>query len=264
MQNQTNLTEQAFWDNFWENVQIPVVPEQNFSFDRCLTKALHEILDSTEIPLNPGKRLSVLEIGAAPGKWLSIFPKDLYQVSGIEYCDRGIKVLQANLKALGIEPLKLIHSDFFTQEPEPTHDIVMSLGFIEHFGDPLMVVKRHVAWLKPGGLLILGVPNFTGLHGLAQLVLDKQILDAHNTSIMNKDFFHSLQVSAGIELKSFNYLGSFEPALPMTYKKKNIENIAPKAILKLASIIRKFQFFDSINTSFLSSYILAAYAKPKH
>ena len=261
MQNSSNLTELAFWDNYWKNIQIPVIPNYNFSFDRCLEKGLHEVVNSALKSRNRNTRSTVLEIGAAPGKWLSIFPQDSYQVSGIEYSDRGIQALQANLKALDIEPGELIHGDFFSLEPTQSYDIVMSLGFIEHFDDPKMVVRRHIEWLKPGGLLILGVPNFTGLHGFAQLVLDKRILDVHNTLIMNKAFFTSLQNNLDIEINTFQYLGSFEPDLPMTYERRNFLNFAPKAILRLAAMVRRLQLWDSINSPFTSSYILASYTK---
>jgi SAM-dependent methyltransferase len=262
VKNSSNLTEQAFWDDFWENIQIPVTPDHHFSFDRCLTNGLCQFINnSSEMLKNTTVRSTVLEIGAAPGKWLSIFPQDSYQVSGIEYCDKGMQALQANLQALGIEPGKLYHADFFTLLPEPSYDIVMSLGFIEHFKDPLLVIKRHIEWLKPGGLLILGVPNFTGLHGFAQFLLDKKILDVHNTSIMNRSFFYSLHNDLGIELNSFQYLGSFEPNLPMTYQRRNLVNLAPKIILKLAAIVRRASLWDRINSSFTSSYILASYTK---
>lgn len=261
MTSSSSLTEKIFWDNFWENIKIPITPDQSFSFDRCLTKALREVLNNSVYSWNPNTRATVLEIGAAPGKWLSIFPQDSYQVSGIEYCDRGMQALQANLKALDIKPLALIYGDFFALEPEPSYDIVMSLGFIEHFNNPLMVVQRHIEWLKPGGLLILGVPNFTGLHGFAQLVLDKRILNAHNTSIMNKAFFHSLQDSLSIEMNSFQYLGSFEPSLPMTYERKSLLNFAPKAFLRVAAMVRRLHLWDVINSPLASSYILATYTK---
>ena len=47
----------------------------------------------------------------------------------------------------------------------PTYDVVYSLGLIEHFVDRVSIVERHVRLARPGGLLILGVPNFRGLTG---------------------------------------------------------------------------------------------------
>jgi len=38
------------------------------------------------------------------------------------------------------------------------------LGFIEHFDEPVGVVVRHLDLLKPGGILLLGVPNYGGIY----------------------------------------------------------------------------------------------------
>jgi 2-polyprenyl-3-methyl-5-hydroxy-6-metoxy-1,4-benzoquinol methylase len=43
---------------------------------------------------------------------------------------------------------------------------VISFGFIEHFDNPENVIQKHLDLLKPGGILIVGVPNFTGIHGI--------------------------------------------------------------------------------------------------
>ena len=42
--------------------------------------------------------------------------------------------------------------------------IVYSLGFIEHFKELNIVVKKHTELLKPGGILLLGVPNLGGIY----------------------------------------------------------------------------------------------------
>lgn len=257
------LTEQEFWENYWKNLQLPCAVDLDFSFDRCLSKAILNRI--TEFPFKKDRedRCTVLEIGAAPGKWLSIFPHDSFAVAGIEYSQQGMDALQKNMVLLGIQPVELMHGDFFAIEPRPFFDIVMSLGFVEHFDDPVAVIRRHIDWLRPGGALIIGVPNFTGLHGFAQRFLDLSILQAHNTSIMGAHFFESLPARLGIEKWSFEYLGSFEPALPMTFQKKNFANIVPKAVLRLASYLRRWRGWDSVNSPLISSYILAIYRKPE-
>lgn len=259
------LTEQQFWEQYWKNLRLPCVVDHDFSFDRCLSTRLLQRLDEVLLGTQGatgGQRKFVLEIGAAPGKWLSIFPQDVYAVSGIEYSTQGMAALRRNMQMLSIEPLELIEGDFFAINPRPTYDIVMSLGFVEHFKDPLGVIARHVGWLRPGGTLVIGVPNFTGMHGFFQRLLDLSILRTHNTNVMNAGFFEALAGKLGLEKMSFEYLGSFEPALPMTYRKKSLANIVPKIILKLAGYLRRLRFFDKFNSPFISSYMLAIYRKP--
>jgi SAM-dependent methyltransferase len=257
------LTEQEFWEHYWKDLRLPCVVDPNFSFDRCLSRVLLDRFAELPLPSKGAERCSVLEIGAAPGKWLSIFPQDSFAVAGIEYSQQGMNALRKNMELLRIQPLELMHGDFFVIEPRPVFDIVMSLGFIEHFDDPLAVIRRHIDWLRPGGALVIGVPNFTGLHGFAQRMLDLNILKAHNTTVMSAIFFDSLPARLGVEKWSFEYLGSFEPALPMTYQKKSVTNFIPKGILRLASYLRRWPGWDFLNSPFISSYMLAIYRKPE-
>lgn len=261
LERSDDLAGDNFWENYWDHLALPSVINVRFSFDRCLSQALRERIAEFVVEKSHEGKTSVFEIGAAPGKWLTLFPSDRYTVSGLEYSKKGLKALRRNLKLLGTEPWQLIEGDFFSVQPSPVFDVVLSLGFVEHFADPLAVIRRHLEWLLPNGVLIVGVPNFTGLHGLFQQMLDPEVLAKHNTSIMSKSFFEQVGRSLGIEQLSCDYLGSFEPALPMTYDRVSPANILPKVILRGASFIRKWRFWDRLNSPFFSSYILTFYRK---
>lgn len=180
-----NLTEVVFWENYWKKIQLPVKVNHNFSFDRTLAEALINYLP---------KQGSVFEVGCAPGKWLSYAAESNgLEVAGIEYSQAGAAATLKNLHILGIKSDDVISGDFFLVQPTKQYDVVMSFGFIEHFDDVDDVVKKHLDWLKPGGILILGIPNFSGLNGLIQSILDRDILDKHNLDIMNLDFFNQLE-----------------------------------------------------------------------
>jgi hypothetical protein len=91
----------------------------------------------------------------------------------------------------------------------------MSLGLIEHFDDVDTVISKHIEWLKDGGILILGVPNFRGLTRFIQHFLDKSLLDKHNLSIMNINYFRSIGKKFSLKEVEVKYIGSFEPDLPI-------------------------------------------------
>jgi SAM-dependent methyltransferase len=249
------LTEQAFWENYWSTLKLPATIDPRLSFDRCLSRGLKRHLQ--------GKRGQVLEIGCAPGKWLAYLAAETGLVgSGIEYSDRGATATRENLARLGLPAGEILHGDFFKLEPEPRFDVVMSLGFIEHFDDPVAVVRRHAAWLKPGGTLVLGVPNFRGVHGVLQRMMDRKVLELHNLKVMSREFFAGLADSCGLDTESIEYLGSFEPCLPMQTKKSNHASaVLAKVVIRTALPVRRSPVFDSWNAPWLSSYLLAVYKK---
>lgn len=250
-----SLTEAAFWDSYWERCKLPVIVNPNLSFDRCLAGALR--------PLLAGCRGNVLEIGCAPGKWLAMLAKESgCKPSGIDYSSVGIDTTVRNFEILGIETGFILQGDFFKIEPQCGFDIVMSLGFIEHFDGAADVVSRHLEWLLPGGFLVIGIPNFCGIYHYLQMVLDRSILDKHNCKIMNLEFFRQCAVRYALDIQFLGYIGSFEPALPVALPGiHNIQQFFVKAFLKVMTEVRRIRAIDRLNHPFFSSYILAIYRK---
>jgi SAM-dependent methyltransferase len=249
------LTDIDFWENYWTGITLPSSVDLNHSFDRCLSVELQAITE--------GISGTIFEIGCAPGKWighLSIANKLV--PCGIEYSPLGQKATLKNFEILNIKAGDLYIGDFFKIEPEAKYDIVMSLGFIEHFEDPGIVIERHLQWLKSGGLLILGIPNFTGLYKWAQYILDKTLLDKHNLSIMNESYFLDIATRLNLERKSFKYVGSFEPDLPIPKVRfGNAIQILIKCTLIILRELRRFKVFDNFNNKYVSGYILSSFQK---
>ena len=249
------LTEKVFWDDCWKNLNLPCVVDRDFTFDRCLAESLQ-----AHIPALTGK---TLEIGCAPGKWMAFMAREFgVTPSGIDYSEVGASSTFENLRMLGIEPGEVLVGDFFKIEPTMSYDLVMSLGFIEHFSDVEDVVRRHLLWLKPGGVLVLGIPNFQGVHGFLQKLLDEDVLRKHNTEIMNRKFFEQLAHKNNLEPLFNSYIGSFEPSLIVATRRSNtIVQLFAKMLLRISRRVRNLKLFDGVNGRMVSSYILAIYRK---
>lgn len=248
-------TEPAFWDSYWEHIRLPSVIDKEFSFDRCLSKALGYEIEKGNLY---GR---VLEIGAAPGKYLTFFHENKFDISGLEYSEVGIEALKLNFAKLGISEYELIEGDLFKTKATEKFDIVMSFGFIEHFDDVDAVIQHHLAWLKPGGTLILGVPVFKNLHGWLQKLLDKRVIDLHNIDIMNLEFFRDLPSRHSVHKVSSNYICSFEPSLPIHNRKLSFKYFIPILFIRILLLLRKFKFFDNFNSKYVSSYIFTSAVK---
>ena len=249
------LTEVEFWDDYWANCKLPNVVDYNFSFERCLAAALKETL--------PNVQGEVLEIGCAPGKWLAFMATEFkLKPNGIEYSEAGMQATTKNFQLLGLTSGRIQTGDFFQIVPDRQFDVVMSFGFIEHFSDVDAVVSRHLQWLKPGGTLILGVPNFRGVYYFLQKLLDKGILEKHNLDVMCPEYFYHLADCHELKPVAIRYIGSFEPSLPIPYQGRNSPlQFMVRGALWLTRKVRRFKVFDAINGRRFSSYILAVYQK---
>lgn len=249
------LTEVKFWENYWDKCKLPSTVDMDFSFERCLANELKKHL--------PHVNGDVFEVGCAPGKWLAFMAKEFSLTpSGIEYSEAGMNATLENFKILGLATGSIQTGDFSKVKPGRQFDVVMSFGFIEHFDNVDEVVDRHLDWLKPGGVLILGVPNFCGINAFVQGVLDREILDKHNLKIMNLDYFRGLTARFGLKNIFLDYIGSFEPSLPIPkHRFGNPLQFAVRGLLWFARRIRRLEVFDGMNGPFFSSYILAIYVK---
>jgi len=251
----TKLTERDFWEDYWAGCKLPSTVDMAFSFERCLALQLEASLR--------GVSGEVLEIGCAPGRWLVFLAKETgLKPSGIEYASTGMAATMRNLEVLGVAYGFIEHGDFFALEPIKKFDVVMSLGFIEHFSNVEEVIERHLAWLKPGGMLVLGIPNFRGIYTPLQAILDQAILDKHNLEIMDLAFFRGLSHRHHLSPRFLDYIGSFEPDLPIPPPRpRSIVQTIVVGVLAVLRRVRRLRFFDRINSRFFSSYILAVYTR---
>jgi len=246
------LASNKFWDAYWERIKIPSRINPTFSFDRCLEKTFSRFLGA-----NPNVKL--IEIGCAPGRWLVYFhEKYNYQISGIDNSEIGVRKTQENLKHHNIDG-KIYKTGLFDFYPPEKYDVVLSLGFIEHFEEVDRVIEKHLSLLKPSGKLVLGVPNFSGINFLIQKYLCEDLLAKHNLRIMNRSFFEKLLERFPLEKIFVDYIGGFEPALFSSGEKPNVLSRAVLKSLGALGLLRKISWLDDVNSWLFSSYILGIF-----
>jgi trans-aconitate methyltransferase len=179
------IAEKSFWETeyYWSEAELPCRADMTFSFDRSLARAL-----AAHAPVAGRER--VIEIGCAPAKWLIFYAERFAaQVSGIEYSEKGAVLSRENLAAAGVDG-EILTCDFFDVDPDD-HDLVVSIGFIEHFTDPTQVLARHLDFVAPEGRLAVGVPNFRGLNWMVPRLARSDYLAMHNTAAMRPSLYKS-------------------------------------------------------------------------
>jgi SAM-dependent methyltransferase len=164
--------------------------------------------------LPSGEEIRAIEIGSAPGRHLVRMRHELgCDVWGLEYSPEGAETNRKLFAVSGIDPGHVIEADLFDDGLDPSltdrFDIVISRGFIEHFDDPAGAIDRHLRLLRPGGTLVISIPNMRGANYLQSLLFCRRLIPLHNREIMRLKSFRSLFDPGRLESVFCGYYGTF-------------------------------------------------------
>ncbi len=109
-----------------------------------------KIVERMESFINPGK---LLEVGSAYGYFLNQARLKGWEVSGIELSQSARVACE---KEFGIQPFDHSLNDFDSSQQ---FESVVFFDVLEHMHDPVKTLKKIHGMIKPGGLLVLAVPN---------------------------------------------------------------------------------------------------------
>ena len=238
------LTTKDYWARYYvakdisEETHISQLPQKDQpSFLRRYTQNyghyLWEIFYDKYFSIDETK--SIVEIGSAPGtNAVRFYKKFNYKTYGIEYTDDGVGLNRALFKKNGIPEENVIHADFldtdFQTAYKNTFDMVVSFGFLEHFMNPKKVVEYHINMLKPGGMLLISIPNFRYLNFSLKSFFGTEFIKTHNLSLMDYDTFKNCFLFDNFEIFECRYFGGFQFPQPSYTKpwKRIIERIMGK------------------------------------
>ena len=255
------LTDPGYWDRYWERV---VLPKECRRTPRAFyLNAILDVLDRF-MPRGPG--VSTAEVGGAPGQYLAyVYRAFGHSVTCIDYSATGCRKTIENFELLGI-PGEVIHADVMGERRDlPTFDVVYSLGLIEHFVDRLDVVDRHVRLARPGGLLVLGVPNFRGLTGWFLRTLAPKVYATHEIQAMDLDGWRAFEDALHLQVVWKGYVGGFEPSIFVRREQKRAGTLVPYLLARGMQIVlsRRMGFLRRINGPRWSGYAMAVYRVPE-
>ncbi len=150
------------------------------------------------------------EIGCFPGGFLALCGKLGYELNGIDLTPRVDTDLPEWLRLQGYKVGRIAREDFLAATPMPIFDLVYSNGFLEHFPDWVECLRRHAAWVKPGGILIVTVPNFAGrLQRALHMLLDEHNLAKHNLLSMDPRLWAKV-LGGEFEILDLGWFGRFD------------------------------------------------------
>jgi 2-polyprenyl-3-methyl-5-hydroxy-6-metoxy-1,4-benzoquinol methylase len=195
------MTDEAFWSNAW-SYSLPkrrLFPRmRNWIRQRCNRHPVRLYADL--IGRTGCQTGDLLELGCAPGfvlERIHTARPDL-RLHGIDFSESGLAAARERMEMLGAR-VSLSCEDIFEISRVAEFDIVLSTGLIEHFVDPLPMVKCHVRLCKPEGHVIITVPNFVSrVSKFFHERFDPESLAVHNLSIMHLDALKTVMQDAGL------------------------------------------------------------------
>jgi SAM-dependent methyltransferase len=159
--------------DLWDQVYRVASPDTSLAL-RCWSYAMrgwNRIFDRTpslhDLPSGDGRlasgRRTILDVGCANGARLLSFARRRWDVWGIDMSEESIAAARTRLPGG-----HLFHGDFLSFAlPESSFDAIRGDAVWEHVEDPVAFVRKCHRLLRPGGQLILYVPNYrSGLQRL--------------------------------------------------------------------------------------------------
>ncbi len=238
-----NLTELEFWDRYWS-------AKKEISHTWIPHRYLFTDVLSRMFTVNPEGRF--LEIGGFPGFYSIWFTKYLCYHSSLIDIYLMPEIVDSLTQVNGTAPITLLQGDIFSFNPSEKYDVVMSAGLIEHFADLPAIVERHGLCLHEGGKLIICVPNFLGLNGLLQKLLDRNNYEAHNLAAMDIKTMRTVLKDQGFKDINASYYGGFG----IWIEEAKFSSPTLAWILKILNYARVPFNIIGLNTRFFSPYIM--------
>lgn len=147
---------------------------------------------------------NVLEVGFGSGRILTRLAKDLNcRCVGVDIPDHAFPTIAFFCKQEGVHVEAIKGDGFALPFKDDSFDVVYSEGVIEHFPieRSFEMVKEHARVCKPGGIVIVSVPNkFALFHSLTKRLLGSRFLFYPEASYSSRQLSQFIQRSGLIPI----------------------------------------------------------------
>jgi 2-polyprenyl-3-methyl-5-hydroxy-6-metoxy-1,4-benzoquinol methylase len=202
---------------------------------------------------------TLIEIGGFPGRYLAYLTSK-YELNPtcLDY-NSDISQLEASFKIMGVKQYTVLQEDFTKYVPKQKYDYVISNGFIEHFEDFDNILDLHSQYLKPGGKMLVMIPNKRYFRQVYGYLCDYKNLKAHNLKSMRLGVFKEFAKRHDLDVNTLQYYGGFPFAVHQRL------NILQKIIYKVARLISKKvinPILMKYPSKYMSASIISIFEKP--
>jgi SAM-dependent methyltransferase len=150
-------SEKRHWDDYWAASQQL---DDVYANDNRIVEFLAGRFDL--------KGMRVLEVGAGTGRDSDTLASMGAEVWTLDYSEESLRLMDGNLT----QPVKIVCGDALSLPLAPdSFDLVFHQGLLEHFRDPGVLIGENFRVLKPGGHVLVDVPQRFHYYTLAKHVL---------------------------------------------------------------------------------------------
>lgn len=145
----TEQSTQQHWDRIYQHVGDRY---QLYLYQPQLVEVLEQVAERV-----PGGM--VLEVGCGKGNELLECAKRGLRCVGIDFSEKALHLLRKRVEEKHLS-ITLLRADTRALPfVDNSFDLVFSQGVLEHFRDPQIVLQEQFRVLRPGGYLVVEVPN---------------------------------------------------------------------------------------------------------
>lgn len=147
-----------FWDQNWkslgEDKQILYTPDQPRTVRQFVQRCYFE--DLWHLMGTQAKKSRYLELGSGRGTTSMYLASQGCDVTMVDLSPSAFEVASRNFSAYGLKQPDFITADAGnTDLPSEQWDCIHNIGLLEHFEDPVPVIREALRLLKPGGLIFM-------------------------------------------------------------------------------------------------------------
>jgi len=158
----------AHWQKFWEeadNLDLDDV----YGTDGRMVREIIGITDLTDGGDLAGKR--ILEVGAGTGRDAVTLATAGAEVLTLDYVQGSLGLTSKAAKMSGVTVAPVCGDGTVMPFADGTFDVVFHQGLLEHFPDPCPLLRDNIRVLKPGGHLVVDVPQTFHYYTLGKKML---------------------------------------------------------------------------------------------